>query len=145
MNVDQSKRRRRGPVPLDAVDKRGRTVSVRLNDAELVRLDLQRNAVQMQRGEYLRAVALHRLPSTSPAVNREYWAELARTVANLNQIARHLNEGQRGDGERIGKALGLQLSVELANCLRLLVLVRGDLIGVKHDVDDVEAGNESES
>ena len=70
---------------------------------------------------------------------------MARTAANLNQIARHLNEGQRGDGERIGKALGLQLSVELANCLRLLVLVRGDLIGVKHDVDDVEVGNESES
>ncbi|WP_223925560.1 plasmid mobilization relaxosome protein MobC, partial [Aeromonas caviae] len=27
---------------------------------------------------------------------------MARTAANLNQIARHLNEGQRGDGERIG-------------------------------------------
>ncbi|WP_223925553.1 plasmid mobilization relaxosome protein MobC, partial [Aeromonas caviae] len=23
---------------------------------------------------------------------------MARTAANLNQIARHLNEGQRGDG-----------------------------------------------
>ncbi|WP_223925588.1 hypothetical protein, partial [Aeromonas caviae] len=70
--------------PLDATDKRGHTVSVRLNEAELARLDSQRDAVQMQ----------------------------------------------RGDGERIGKALGLQLSAELANCLRLLVLVRGDLIGV---------------
>ncbi|WP_223930802.1 hypothetical protein, partial [Aeromonas caviae] len=39
-------------------DKRGHTVSVRLNDAELARLDSQRDAVQMQRGEYLRA-ALH--------------------------------------------------------------------------------------
>ncbi|WP_223920901.1 plasmid mobilization relaxosome protein MobC, partial [Aeromonas caviae] len=41
---------------------------------------------------------------------RAIWFRLARTAANLNQIARHLNEGQRGDGERIGKALGLQLS-----------------------------------
>ena len=96
----------------------------------------------MQRGEYLRAAALHRLPPTIPAANREQWAELARTAANLNQIARHLNEGQRGDGERIGKALGLQLSAELANCLRLLVLVRGDLIGVKHDAEDVEDESE---
>ena len=138
MNTDESKRRRRGPAPLDATDKRGHTVSVRLNEAELARLDSQRDAVQMQRGEYLRAAALHRLPPTIPAANREQWAELARTAANLNQIARHLNEGQRGDGERIGKALGLQLSAELANCLRLLVLVRGDLIGVKHDAEDAE-------
>ncbi|WP_223937970.1 hypothetical protein, partial [Aeromonas caviae] len=35
-------------------DKRGHTVSVRLNEAELARLDSQRDAVQMQRGEYLR-------------------------------------------------------------------------------------------
>ncbi|WP_223930815.1 hypothetical protein, partial [Aeromonas caviae] len=36
----------RGPAPLDATDKRGHTVSVRLNDAELARLDSQRDAVQ---------------------------------------------------------------------------------------------------
>ena len=71
MSTDESKRRRRGPAPLDATDKRGHTVSVRLNDAELARLDSQRDAVQMQRGEYLRAAALHRLPPTIPAANRE--------------------------------------------------------------------------
>ncbi|WP_223953194.1 hypothetical protein, partial [Aeromonas caviae] len=36
------------PAPLDATDKRGHTVSVRLNEAELARLDSQRDAVQMQ-------------------------------------------------------------------------------------------------
>ncbi|WP_223930808.1 hypothetical protein, partial [Aeromonas caviae] len=36
----------------------------------LARLDSQRDAVQMQRGEYLRAAALHRLPPTIPEVNR---------------------------------------------------------------------------
>lgn len=140
--VDESKRRRRGPAPLDAADKRGHTVSVRLNDAELARLDSRRDAVRMQRGEYLRAAALHRLPPTIPSVNREHWAELARTAANLNQIARHLNEGQRGEGERIGEALALELSAQLANCLRMLILVRGDLIGVKHDAEDAEDESE---
>ena len=133
MNTDESSARRRGPAPLDATDKRGHTVSVRLNEAELARLDSQRDAVQMQRGEYLRAAALHRLPPTIPAANREQWAGVGPHSGQPEQIARHLNEGQRGDGKRIGKALGLQLSAELANCLRLLVLVRGDLIGVKHD------------
>ncbi|MBJ2901571.1 plasmid mobilization relaxosome protein MobC [Salmonella enterica subsp. enterica serovar Derby] len=69
---------------------------MRLNDAELARLDSQRDAVQMQRGEYLRAAALHRLPPTIPAANREQWAELARTAANLNQIARKVNAGGAG-------------------------------------------------
>lgn len=141
-NIDESKRRRRrGPKPLDKADKRTHTVSVRVNGAELAQLDSQRDTVQMQRGEYLRVAALHRLPPTIPAVNREQWVELARTAANLNQIARHLNGGQRGDGECIGKVLGYQLQTELSNCLRLLMLVRGNLIGVKHDVED--CGDES--
>lgn len=93
MSADESKRRRRGPVPLDAADKREHTVSVRLNEAELARLDAQRSAVQMQRGEYLRAAALHRLPPAIPVVNREAWMALSRTAANLNQIAKRLNVG----------------------------------------------------
>jgi hypothetical protein len=42
-------------------------------------------SVQMQCGEYLRAAALHCLPPTVPALNREAWAELARLAANINQ------------------------------------------------------------
>ena len=143
MTADESKRSRRGPAPLDAADKRGHTVSVRLNGAELEKLDAQRGAVQMQRGEYLRAAALHRLPPTIPEINRKAWGELSRTTANLNQIARHLNEGLRGDGERIGKAMGLELGASLSNCTRLLMLLRGDLIGVKHSTQENE--NESQS
>ena len=143
MTADESKRSRRGPAPLDAADKRGHTVSVRLNGGELEKLDAQRSAVQMQRGEYLRAAALHRLPPTIPEMNRKAWSELSRATANLNQIARHLNEGLRGDGERIGQALGLELADSLSHCTRLLVLLRGDLIGVKHNTDDSE--NESQS
>lgn len=92
--LDETKRRRRGPAPLDAADKRRHSVSVRLNDAELARLDALREPVRMQRGEYLRAAALHRLPPSIPAVNRQAWAELARTAANLNQLAHRLNAGE---------------------------------------------------
>ncbi|GJA74764.1 hypothetical protein KAM344_41600 [Aeromonas caviae] len=35
-----------------------------------------------------------------------------------------------------------QLASSALNCLRLLVLVRGDLIGVKHDSEDVEDESE---
>ena len=134
MTADESKRSRRGPAPLDAADKRGHTVSVRLNGGELEKLDAQRGAVQMQRGEYLRAAALHRLPPTIPEMNRKAWSELSRTTSNLNQIARHLNEGLRGDGER----MGLELADSLSHCTRLLTLLRGDLIGVKHNTKDGE-------
>lgn len=123
MNTDESKRRRRGPAPLDATDKRGHTVSVRLNEAELALLDSQRGTVQMQRGEYLRAAALHRLPPTIPEVNREAWAALARTAANLNQIAHRLNAGE---------------VLPLAEVRATLDAFRRNLIGVEEVEDESE-------
>jgi hypothetical protein len=86
-------RRRRGPAPLDEIERRGHCVSVRLSAAELAALDERRAAVRMQRGAYLRAAALLRLPPSVPEVNREAWASLARAAGNLNQIARHLAGG----------------------------------------------------
>jgi len=127
MTHDESRRRRRGPVPLDAIDRRGHTVSVRLNDSELARLDSQRDAVQMQRGEYLRAAALHRLPPTIPAVNREAWASLARSAANLNQIARRMNAGD---------------ALPLNEVRVMLDAFRRDLTGARQFTDSEE--NESE-
>lgn len=121
MTTDDSKRRRRGPAPLDSANRRGHTVSVRLNDAELARLDSLRDSVRMQRGEYLRAGALHRLPPTIPAINREAWAGLARSAANLNQLARHLNEGG---------ALGFD------EVRATLDAFRCDLLSVKFDAED---------
>ena len=83
---------RRGPAPLPAAEKRQHCVSVRLNADELARLDGVRG--QFQRGEWLRMAALDRLPPTVPELNRQAWADLARAAANLNQLARHLNEGR---------------------------------------------------
>lgn len=122
-DVDVTRRRRYGPEPLEASERRVHTVSVRLNDAELARLDAQRSEVQMQRGEYLRAAALHRLPPTIPELNREAWAALARSAANLNQIAHRLNAGD---------------ALPLAEVRATVDAFRRDLIGVKHDAEDVE-------
>ena len=86
------RKRRHGPQPLAAADKRGHCVSVRLNAGELAWLDEQRATVGMQRGEYLRAAALDRLPpQPAPELNRAAWLELARAAGNLNQLAHHLN------------------------------------------------------
>ena len=77
---------------LTAEEKRGHCVSVRLNDAELARLDADRG--HYHRGEWLRRAWSRALPpAPPPELNREAWASLARAAANLNQIARALNVG----------------------------------------------------
>jgi len=123
MGVDDTRRSRRGPVPLGAEAKRGHTVSVRLNPAELALLDDRRAGVRMQRGEYLRSAALHALPPTVPEVNRAAWVELARTAANLNQIAHRMNAGHE---------------VAFDEVRATVQALRDDLIGVRFDVQEDE-------
>lgn len=112
------KKQRRGPKPLDPATKRMHTVSVRLNAEELERLDQKRKVSSMQRGEWLRAAALHRLPPSIPELNREAWAVLARSAGNLNQLARTLNEGA---------------GVNLTEIKTLLADLRRSLIGARLD------------
>jgi hypothetical protein len=122
MKLDEAKRRR-GPALLDTSEKRNCTVSARHNAAELERLDAMRASVQMQRGEYLRAAALHRLPPTVPALNREAWAELARLAANINQYQLAINE-HRATG----------YPPEVLNELRTLLQdFRRNLLGLQED------------
>ncbi len=91
-DVDPLKRRRRrGPDPLPESEKRVHCVSVRVTFDELKQLDAQRSPVKMDRGEYLRAAGLHKLPESIPALNAAAWAQLARSAANLNQLVHHLN------------------------------------------------------
>ena len=86
-------------------------------------MDAIRATVQMQRGEYLRVAALHRLPPTVPALNREAWAELARLAANINQYQLAINEH---------RAIGYP--PEVLNELRtLLQEFRSNLLGLQED------------
>lgn len=128
MITDESKRLRRGPIPLDAVEKREHTVSVRLNVAELARLDLLRDRVAMKRGEYLRAAALHLLPPIIPEINQEAWVSLARVVGNLNQYQAAINEG-RASGHS---------SEVLAELSDLVQGLRRDLLGMRSADQDEE-------
>lgn len=95
-SIDPSKKRRYGPLALPAGELRAHCVSVRLNDAELAKLDEQRGPIRMQRGEFLRCAALHKLPPSIPAVNQIAFQQLARSAGNLNQVARSINEAARG-------------------------------------------------
>jgi hypothetical protein len=83
----------------------------------------------MERSEWLRRAGLaKRLAPAIPAVNREAWAALARTSANLNQIARSMNAaGQIRDADLVGILAELHGQVQ---ALRL------DLVGIGHQVED---------
>lgn len=125
--TDETRRRRSryGPAPLPADALRTHCVSVRLAPAELAELDRQRG--RYRRGEWLRLAWQRALPPTIPEVNREAWAALARTAANLNQIAHRLNVGD---------------ALPLAEVRAALDAFRRDLIGAKHDAEDVEDESE---
>ena len=88
----EHKKRRHGPKPKPAAEQRRHSVSCRLTDAELVRLDARRG--QVSRGEWMRLAALDRPPRIVPEINKVAWADLARVAGNLNQITRAINEGR---------------------------------------------------
>jgi len=135
--ADRPKKRRRGPPPLPLAERRRHRVSVYLNDAELAallgwvfpgqRVDAAVLGVRRELGRYMRDATFDRLPPTIPEVNREAWAALARTAANLNQIAHLLNAGD---------------ALPLAEVRATLDAFRRDLIGVKHDAEDAEDESE---
>jgi Bacterial mobilisation protein (MobC) len=116
--ITENKRRRYGPKPLAESDRRGHTVSVRLNAGELAQVNTQRAKVKMQRGEYLRTAALHHLPPSIPELNQTAWIELSRIGSNLNQIAHRLNAGD---------------ALPIAEVQAVLSELRRALIGAKLD------------
>ncbi len=118
---------KRGPAPKPDEEKRGVRVSVYMAPAELASLDQRRGG--MERSEWLRRAGLgKRLAPAIPAVNREAWVALARTSANLNQIARAMNAaGQIRDADLVGI---------LAELHGQVAALRLDLVGIGHQVVD---------
>lgn len=84
--------KRSGRRAIPDAERRVHCVSVRLNDNELLWLDFVRGQVGLQRGEYLRFAALSTLPPVIPPVNQEAFRLLSRVSANLNQLAKRLNQ-----------------------------------------------------
>lgn len=90
--------KRRGGRPRSlAADLRTATIGVRVSVAEYDLLRAKAGAMAMTPAQWLREAALTRRLPAPPvaAINREQYAELGRLAANLNQLTRLANEGQR--------------------------------------------------
>ena len=110
--------KRRGGRPRGvAADLRTATIGVRVSAAEYAALRIKAEAMAMTPAQWLREAALTRRLPTPPvsAINREQYAELARLAANLNQLTRLANEGDR---VTVATALLAKLKTELSR-LRL--------------------------
>ena len=113
-------RKRRGPKPKPAGEKRGASVTGRLTPAELAQLDAGRGA--LPRGEWLRTLALaRRLPRAIPEINLEAYGALARSAANLNQLTRRANAADR---------------LEIAELAATLATFRAALLGVGSELEE---------
>jgi Zn-dependent protease with chaperone function len=98
MNADVTPRKSAGGRPKgDPAAVRTATIGVRVSASEYAALREKAAQMHMTPAQWLREAALsRRLPSPPvAAINREQYAELARLAANLNQLARLANEGQR--------------------------------------------------
>ena len=113
-------RKRRGPKPKPAGEKRGASVTGRLTPAELAQLDAGRGA--LPRGEWLRTLALaRRLPRGIPEINLEAYGALARAASNLNQLSRRANATDR---------------LEIAELAATLAAFRAALLGVGNELEE---------
>jgi len=113
-------RKRRGPKPKPAGEKRGASVTGRLTPAELAQLDAGRGA--LPRGEWLRTLALaRRLPRGIPEINLEAYGALARAASNLNQLSRRANAANR---------------LEIAALAATLATFRAALLGVGSELEE---------
>lgn len=89
----QEIKKRRGPEPIPAEQKRGKRISVYLTGAEYAEL-LSRVKSKDDLAPYIRAQAFAGKTPVAvevPAINLRVYAELARVASNLNQISRKLN------------------------------------------------------
>ncbi len=119
--LDPSPPKRRGGRPRGApADVRTATIGVRVSAAEYEALRIKAEAMAMTPAQWLREAALtRRLPSPPvSAINREQYAELARLAANLNQLTRLANEGDR---VTVAPALLAKIKSELSR-LRLKLI-----------------------
>ncbi|MES2902127.1 MAG: mobilization protein [Pseudomonadota bacterium] len=129
MGHDSSASKAKGGRPKgDPATVRTFTIGVRVSASEYEALRARALQMRMSPAQWLREAAMtRRLPSPPVApVNREQYAELARLSANLNQLTRLANEG-----ERVTIADGLlRRMVDETKRLRL------GLLGVKESDDD---------
>jgi hypothetical protein len=129
MEADPTPRKSKGGRPKgDPAAVRTITIGVRVSTGEYAALRERAAALHMTPSEWLRTAALSRRlpPPPVAAINRAQYVELARLAANLNQLTRLANEGQR-----VTIANGL-----LAQLLSETQRLRLSLLGVQGERDD---------
>lgn len=90
--TQKAKRRHTGGRPQLTNDERRQIrVQPSFTIAEFHELLAKSNAAGLEVSEWLRAASLGRLIKSVPAINRNAYAELSKTVSNLNQLAHVAN------------------------------------------------------
>lgn len=101
----ETKKKKRGPRP-NPKTKRTNRVSVYFSDSEYeVIIDKVGNKKLIS--DFLRNLGLGKKASrvVIPEINSKAYSELARTAANLNQVAKAINTGESVDIDQIEKIL----------------------------------------
>jgi hypothetical protein len=97
------KGKRRGRPALPAAERRRRTISVRLSDAE--HAALRKESAEFGRGNeigrYLYEKWAGRVPPRIPAINREAWSRLGNVAGALTTIAKEAASRQLPALDRI--------------------------------------------
>lgn len=75
------KKTKRGPKNLNPQELRNFTVSCRLNEAEVQRLDCLRK--RLTKGGFLRLCFLDCVPQSIPEINQQAYLELSKVAGNL--------------------------------------------------------------
>jgi hypothetical protein len=88
---------------IDKADVRTFCVSVRLNEAELQKLDAGRG--RFRRGEAMRMAALVSLPTPVSKLDLDAWVALGKSANNLNQLTHSLNSKEAVDVMEIREIL----------------------------------------
>ena len=118
--------RKRGGRPPRTSDPSIKTVGVRLSLKEYNDLRDQAQAAGLSLSEFIRARFFQtriKARPLVPAINREIYAELARSASNLNQMAHHLNEG------RVTSVPGQDVLQEIRSLYGHLKSIRLEMIG----------------
>lgn len=105
MSIETKKKRKRGPKP-DPANKREKRVSVYFSDTEYEKLVAKVGDKKLL-SDFLRNLGLGKKASrvVIPEINSKAYSELARTAANLNQVAKAINTGDPVDIEQIQTSL----------------------------------------
>lgn len=93
----------RGRKELPDHAKRKHPITCRLTDEELETCNAAKGALTA--GEWMRIGALGTLPVLIPALNRDAWKELSHAAANLNQLAKRVNQNEALEAKAIASVL----------------------------------------